>query len=268
MSHLQVENGRGIYYESYQGSNPAVVLIHGWGMHTRIWDPTIAALRGAGYAVVSFDQRGCGRSDKDFAMVSIDAAVSDVVQLVESLSLSSVVLHGWSLGAAIAVGAAARLGTRCKGVISVGGATPRLVQGEGWPYGMAPGAATALCHSLATERATSLAGFMSVMFAVQVDTATSHWAAQTLLESAQSADAALLDLEKLDQRAILAELAVPFLAILGCRDVLVQPELVRQAATIPRNGTVVEFEHSGHAPFIEEREKYAKTLLNFLALLR
>ena len=73
MGMLTREAGRQIYFEHYAGRGPTVVLSHGWGMGCRAWDDTIARLTDRGHAVVAYDHRGCGRSDKDFADVSIDA---------------------------------------------------------------------------------------------------------------------------------------------------------------------------------------------------
>jgi len=65
-----------IHYEHHNiqtagRERPTVVLAHGWGMSTRIWDDTTAWLIDEGYPVLSFDERNCGVSDKDFVDVSI-----------------------------------------------------------------------------------------------------------------------------------------------------------------------------------------------------
>ena len=87
MAYLCVDGERRIYYEHYFGGRITVVLAHGWGMGCRVWDGTIARLQDAGVGVVAYDQRGCGRSDKDFADVSIEALGGDLVALCDHLSL-------------------------------------------------------------------------------------------------------------------------------------------------------------------------------------
>ena len=81
MAYLSVDGDRRIYYEHYFGGAPRVVLAHGWGMGCRVWDGTVARLQDAGVGVVTYDQRGCGRSDKDFADVSIEALGGDLAAL-------------------------------------------------------------------------------------------------------------------------------------------------------------------------------------------
>ena len=82
-----------------------------------------------------FDHHGCGHSDKDFDDVSIEALGSDVVRLADHLGLQGVVLDGWSLGGAVVVDAAAKLGGRLAGLVLTGGASPHYLQGDGWAHG-------------------------------------------------------------------------------------------------------------------------------------
>ena len=111
MAYLKTEDARRIYFEYYPGNKVPVMLIHGWGMSCRVWDTTLVALQAEGHAVVSYDQRGCGSSDKDFNEVSITSSARDAVALLAHLGIERAVLNGWSLGGAIAVEAASTLGS-------------------------------------------------------------------------------------------------------------------------------------------------------------
>ena len=88
MARIAVERERSIYYEQYEGRGLPVILIHGWGMSCRVWDTTLVSLREAGHAVLTFDQRDCGQSDKDFEENSIEVSAGDVVKLAKHLGLS------------------------------------------------------------------------------------------------------------------------------------------------------------------------------------
>lgn len=267
MGMLDVANGRQVYFEHHEGAGPTIVFAHGWGMHCRAWDPVVAAVRKEGYGAVVFDQRGCGRSDKDFTEISITSSADDLVRIVEHLGLEAVVLNGWSIGGAICVYAAEKLASRCKGVISTVGATPKLIRGNGWDHGQEPGAAIAMCALLETDRAARLASFEAEMFVDGFDPAIQRWAGRMLFDCAFTADAALLDLETMDQRSILERLDVPFLAIAGVHDTLVPPEVVIAAGELAPKGQVVLFKNSSHTPFLEERELYLETLLSFIRSL-
>ena len=71
MARLEVDGNKSIYYEDLGGDGRAMVLIHGWGMDNRCWDGVILPLQAVGHRVVTMDHRGCGRSDHDFADLSI-----------------------------------------------------------------------------------------------------------------------------------------------------------------------------------------------------
>ncbi|MEN3977031.1 alpha/beta hydrolase [Emcibacter sp. SYSU 3D8] len=267
MAYLETEPGRRIYYEYYPGEALPVVLIHGWGMNCRLWDTVLPLLTGAGHGVLSFDQRGCGRSDKDYADVSISSAASDVVSLANHLRLERLAVNGWSLGGPVAVAAAVRLGARCAGVISTAGATPRYVQAPDFPHGGAPGSVAETVALLRQDRASFLHGLAHAICARPVSDAVKTWMWSAFMENAPSADTALLDLDTLDQRDLLRGLAVPLLSVVGGQDVIAPPGIGRAAAELAPLGRLAEFPECGHAPFIEETARYGEVLLEFLAEL-
>lgn len=53
-------NGTSLFLRD-AGSGPAVVMLHGFGMDARMWDPQVDVLR-ASFRVVAYDDRGYGRS--------------------------------------------------------------------------------------------------------------------------------------------------------------------------------------------------------------
>ena len=166
-------------------------------MTSRCWDTTLPALLAAGHAVVTLDHRACGRSDKDFTDTSIAAIASDVVALVEHLGLRSPVLNGWSLGGAVVIEAAARLGSNLAGLVLTGGATPRYTSAEGWPYGGTPADVEGVLAGLAADRASTfraVAGAVCVK-PVGADVVESMWL--QFMENGPRADLTLRDLEQI-----------------------------------------------------------------------
>jgi pimeloyl-[acyl-carrier protein] methyl ester esterase len=261
------DSGRSIYYEHHHGKRLPMLCIHGWGMNVRSWDTFFPVLQAAGHGVVTFDQRGCGRSSKDFSEVSITSSADDAVRLLDHLKIDRVVLNGWSIGGAIAVAAADKLGGRCAGVVSTVGATPRHVQAADFGYGFPPGSIDAQIPLLRRNRVAFLNGFVEATFARSVDAAWKSWMFDVLTQTAPCADLALKDLEQLDQRDILRRLEVPFLAIVGGKDQLVTPDVVRQAARLAPRGRAEEFADCGHAPFLEDPERYERLVLEFVQSL-
>jgi len=264
LAYLAVESGRRIYFEHYSGRNPTVVLSHGWGMGCRVWDNTVACLQDAGYAVVSYDHRGCGRSDKDFADVSIAALGDDVVALCEHLSLGRVILNGWSLGGAVVTDAAAKLGTSLAGLVLTAAAAPRYTQAEGFPHGGQPADVAATVSALRADRVNFLKGlYFDGVFAADVGENIKHWCWQIALQAGPGADASLGALADLDQRDLMAALTAPALVVVGAKDGVAAPGIGRAAAEMLANARLLEMADCGHAPFLEDPAAYHSALLAF-----
>jgi pimeloyl-[acyl-carrier protein] methyl ester esterase len=264
MSYLTREDSKQVYYENYGEGDSAIVLIHGWGMSGRSWDHLTPALTAAGHRVVLIDHRGCGESDKDFADLGISAIAGDVVALVGELGLSSVVLNGWSLGGAVAVEAAERLGKTCSGLVLTCGATPIYVQKPDFPHGGTAEDMAGTLGALNADRVNFLHGLSQVVCVKEVSPNIEHWFWQTFLQSSPLAAATLGELAELDQREQLKALDMPILSFVGSEDGFVAPPICRWVGDNNTRARVVEFEGVGHAPFIEEQQRYAEELLGFL----
>lgn len=267
MGRLVVEDSRALYYEFYRGTSadPVVVLSHGWGMNTRAWDDVVAGLTDEGYSVLVYDHRACGQSDKDFRDVSIGALGSDVVALCDHLSLSSLVLNGWSLGGAVVVDAASKLGSRLEGLVLTGGATPRYTQADGFPHGGTAADVAATVAALRADRVNFLHGlYFQGVFAAPVGDVVKQHALQLALQAGPAADASLGALAHVDQRAIMSKLDVPALVVTGDQDGVVPPGIAEFAAKLLPQGRLAVMQGCGHAPFIEDRATYKRLLHGFL----
>lgn len=265
MALLDVDEGRRIHFEYVPGDRHTVLLSHGWGMSCRIWDNTAAFLVDAGIGVLAYDQRACGASDKDFSDVSIEALGGDVVALCDAVKLDAVILNGWSLGGAVVVDAAMRLGTRVRGLVLTCGATPRYTRTASFPHGGEATDVETTVAALRADRATFLRGlYFDAVFARDVGDAVKHWAWQIALQASPCADASLAALAPLDQQEALRSLAVPALVFAGSEDAVVAPEICRAAAEMLPNARLVELAGCGHAPFLEDPEAYHRELAAFV----
>ena len=270
MRKLAIDQGE-IYYEHHPGdvTRPTVVLSHGWGMSGRAWDDVTAMLTDAGYGVVVYDHRNCGASSKDFVDASIGALGDDVVGIVDALALDSIVLNGWSLGGAVAVDAAAKLGERLRGLVLTGGATPRYTQAPGFPHGGQRADVEATVAALRAGRIDFLnALYSNAVFAKPVSEATIGQTIRIALEASPAADQSLAALADVDQRSTLETLDIPALVIVGDQDQVVDPAIGAFAAEVLPQGELSTMAGCGHAPFVEDPSGYREALLSFLEHIR
>ncbi len=121
------------------GNGTPVVLIHGIGASLYAWRYTLPPLVGAGYRVVTFDNRGFGFSGKPPHGYSTSDYARLVVALLDSLGISSAVLVGHSMGGVIAAETALRHPDRVRGLVLIdaagyGVSWPGVLKIARWPF--------------------------------------------------------------------------------------------------------------------------------------
>lgn len=83
-----------------EGSGPPLLLISGLGADSRAW-VTIKPLLTAKYTVITFDNRGTGKSDVPPGPYTIPQMGADAAALIRHLNLGPVSVVGWSLGGSV-----------------------------------------------------------------------------------------------------------------------------------------------------------------------
>jgi non-heme chloroperoxidase len=86
-----------LYYEDH-GSGPPVVLLAGWPLDSRSWEPQLATLLDAGHRVILYDRRGFGQSSRPATGYDFDTLAGDLHTMLLDLDLNDVTLVGFSLG--------------------------------------------------------------------------------------------------------------------------------------------------------------------------
>lgn len=97
-----------LYYER-RGEGPALLLIAGLPATAKDWRPFAERLADS-FTVVSFDNRGSGRSDKPESYYSIEGFADDAANLIEELGIEAPHVFGFSMGGMIAQELAIRHG--------------------------------------------------------------------------------------------------------------------------------------------------------------
>ena len=110
--------------QNFDPDRPAVVFLHGAGMDHTVWALQTRWFAHHGRSVLALDQPGHGRSPGP-ALRSIEEMAELTRSVIASVGAQRVVLVGHSMGALVALEAAARLGAVASGLALLG-ATPQM----------------------------------------------------------------------------------------------------------------------------------------------
>ncbi len=133
------------------GSGPDLVLLHGWGLSSSVWQPVRERLA-AHYTLHLVDLPGHGRS-RSVSLASLAGLVAAIARLVPAKAM----LCGWSLGGLVAQSIAATQPVRRLVLVS---STPSFLARDGWPDGMQPGTLADFAGDLARDWRVTLARFL------------------------------------------------------------------------------------------------------------
>jgi pimeloyl-ACP methyl ester carboxylesterase len=89
-----------LHLEDTGGAGPPVLLIMGLGMNATGWWRTIPAL--SGFRVISFDNRGVGRSERVPGPYTVAEMADDAVSVLDEAGVDAAHVYGISLGGMIA----------------------------------------------------------------------------------------------------------------------------------------------------------------------
>ncbi len=269
MAKLQLRDGGRLEYDE-QGDGQAIVFLHGWSLGNEAFGPQRRAL--SGYRYVAPNLRGHGNSSPFRDGNDIDTLAGDTAELLVALDLDDVVVVGWSMGALVAwqlaLGAEGR---RVAGIVTID-MVPRVLNGDGWTHGLRAGAniydvdrdlermeadwdafreayvPKVFAPGDSAKRRALIEAMAAMIAGNDVDSMRALW---RVLVGADYVDA----VQALD---------VPTMITYGTQSqVYDEDAAIWMERHIP-NSQRVPFRESGHAPHLEEAEKWNETLLAFV----
>jgi non-heme chloroperoxidase len=153
-----------LYYEDH-GSGPPVVLLAGWPLDSRSWEPQLACLIDAGYRVVVYDRRGFGRSSRPAAGYDFDTLAEDLHAVLVALDLREVTLVGFSLGTGELARYVGAHGTeRLRGCVFIETLAPSFAKSPENLTGADPAVVASVQQAIAADRFQWLTGLLGDLF--------------------------------------------------------------------------------------------------------
>ena len=268
MPHITARDGTRIAFRE-EGAGRPVLLLHGMMAHGGFW--TRQAPLADDFRLISVDLRGHGNSQSDPAVLSVETLASDIAELVEQLELVDAIGVGWSLGASVLWrllgGGRAH---RFAGAVIVD-MTPRVLNGDGWTLGLTPELCDARRQAMAEDFPAFGQAAGSAIFAQPVRDELRNlavWAGSEFARNDPEAISAIWSsLIAEDQRAALPRITQPTLVVRGAHSQLYGAATAEHLVAALPNARAVTFPNSGHAPHLEEPERFNTLLREFAASL-
>lgn len=238
------------------GEGPAVVLVHGWTLDRRVWEPQVAALAGR-FRVTAFDRRGFGRST---APPGAWREPDDLVAIADALGAARFGLVGMSQGARVALAAAIRAPGRVAALALQGAPLDGMQKGE------------------SADEAIPIDAMVALADAGKLDAMRALWRAHPLMQVAGEEAGALLDAIVADYAgrdltvpgpplAVTARelhrVRAPVLVVTGARE----PVSRHKAAAVIAGGTRAQrvvIPDGGHLCNLDRASVYNPALARFL----
>jgi len=264
--------------QSSDPSDLALLVIHGgpdWD-HTYLRDPLVRL--GTTCRLVMPDIRGCGRSTAGLPATCYtpDAVISDLLSLLDALSLDAVSVLGFSYGGLLAQRLVARAPSRfCKLIIASSSVYPvpdnaydqwpdrgerETARRAAWADAELDGPAKVRAAAIAGARSDvwrqdRLAGYLDRLHEVRFG---AEW--MRPWRSGILPDAGLVEADH-----VLAEIGIPILFLHGSHDTTNPASLATRAAGQIENARVAVIDNAGHMTHVDEPDQWIATLESFLA---
>lgn len=251
-----VSNGVKLYYEE-AGEGTPIILLHGLSASLIMFKKEMAYLKKQ-FRVIAIDFRGHGKSEKP-THYTLEDHIRDVISLMDHLRIKNTSLIGASMGSYIAQGVA----------IAVPKQVDKLILIVPKSYGKTS-STMRLFAQYANEiknlnEEEKLAHMSKYIFHNLPAVANSlEGMSEMIVLTPEQHEAANKALVGFDFRSNLHKITAKTLVISGRYDGLNPPEYGRETALHIKESTFAEFENSGHAPNVEEPERFKEMIIDFL----
>lgn len=248
-------------YSETHGVGPDIVLLHGWGLNSSIWDHFAEEL-GQHMRVTMIDLPGHGRSTMPDRY-----DLASLTQEILAAAPQRAIWLGWSFSGLIATHLATTLPERIAKLILVA-SSPRFVRDNDWPHAMTQQVLNQFSQDLENNYSVTLDRFLALLgWGGQDARAIVRKLRARLNQQSPPQSAALRGalsiLHNTDMRPQLAQIKCPLLVVLGRHDALVPHAVAQDIIQLAPQARVEIFNAAGHAPFLTHTAEFMQLLIEF-----
>ncbi|MNG75961.1 alpha/beta fold hydrolase [Sphingobacterium detergens] len=264
--YIEVEKGVKLHVTDL-GEGKPIVLIHGWPLSDEMYEYQYQYLSRRGFRVIGITLRGFGKSDKPYGKYDFDVFSDDIKVVLEKLDIQNATLGGFSLGGAVVLHYVTKYNSAHVSKLALfGAAAPSWKQREGFPEGLPDAAVEGLVNATKTQRQDLIASFGAGFPAKEgnISKNVEKWLENINLQASPYAmTESITALSGLDLRPQLSKINIPVTIFQGVYDKNCPLVWAEQLQKGIKNATLIRFENSGHALFVEEMEKFNTELEKF-----
>jgi len=264
--YIEAEKGVKLHVTDLGDGKP-IVLIHGWPLSDEMYEYQYQYLSRRGFRVIGITLRGFGKSDKPYGKYDFDVFSDDIKVVLEKLDIQNATLGGFSLGGAVVLHYVTKYNSAHISKLALfGAAAPSWKQREGFPDGLPDAAVQGLINATKTQRQDLIASFGAGFVAKEgnISKNVEKWLENINLQASPYAmTESITALRDLDLRPQLSKINIPVTIFQGVYDKNCPLVWAEQLQKGIKNATLIRFENSGHALFVEEMEKFNTELEKF-----
>ena len=238
---------------------PWVVFSNALGTNLSLWDNQAALLKSR-FRILRYEQRGHGDSDMPPAGTNFDDLAGDLISLLDYFNMDKAILIGVSMGAMTVLRCAARVPSRCHGVIACNGqwASPagaRQIWQERFAVINQDGM-KALAQATASR-------WTRPDFRARQPEIFAHMEEMVARTPKAGYIGCATALQNFDFRRDYPGLSMPVLYLAGAQDGDF-PEIMKRMAEDTPQGVYREIDNCGHLPNLEQPEAFNRVVAEFI----
>jgi len=246
-----------------QGQGIPLVLIHGWGLNSAVFQPCIEQLQDH-FEVISVDLPGFA-TNKAYQLS--EYSLIELADIIQKTVAKPAVYLGWSLGGLVASQIAIQYPESTLGLVTMA-SSPQFVERNNWP-GIKASVLAMFHQQLAKDTTKTISNFLKIQAMGSPHVRQDIKQIRDLVMQHEQPTQQVLDdslrlLETSNLSEQLKTINQPFLRLYGKLDGLVPKQVIPMIDALAPKSQCYIFQQASHAPFISHQTEFLATLKTWL----